>query len=296
MNTTIMEYCVDLAEMKNFTRVAEKHFISQQGLSFHIKNLEKELGVPLFVRTRHSVEVTPAGEAFVAEAKKAIRYTNSAYEVARYLGKVADNSLSLGSAGISAKNRATVLIRQFMIHYPQVRVNFQHGFYDDIIDDFFRNEKYDLIVTRNLISIDRRVFDWRECHAGLARAVLGKDHPFAKKGSVTREELFRIPHIELPCKTSSALEARKKWLTQILGAIPTNVITASGVDTADMMVACGMGYILLGEDLKEQHQVNQFAYVPIEGVEQRFPLWYIWRRDNSKPELANFLEVIRDFE
>lgn len=108
MNTRIMEYCIDLAEMKNFTRVAEKHFISQQGLSFHIKNLEKELGATLFVRTRHSVEVTPAGRAFVAEAVKAVRCTHSACEAVMCLGRAADNTLSLGCAGVMAENKATL--------------------------------------------------------------------------------------------------------------------------------------------------------------------------------------------
>lgn len=138
MNTKIMKYCINLAEMKNFTKVAEKHFISQQGPSFHIKNLEKELGSPLFVRTKHSVEVTPAGEAFVAEAQKAVRYTHSAHKAVKRLERAVGNTLFLGSAGVMAKNVATLILQRFVARHPQVQVNLQHGFYDNIISDFFK--------------------------------------------------------------------------------------------------------------------------------------------------------------
>lgn len=295
MNTKIMEYCIDLAEMKNFTRVAEKHFISQQGLSFHIKNLEKELGAPLFVRTRHSVEVTPAGEAFVAEASKAIRYTHSAREAVKRLGRAVDNTLSLGCAGVMAKNKATSILQRFVARHPQVQVNLQHGFYDNIINDFFKNGKFDLIVTRSLNVADRKVFDWRECHTGPIRAVFGKNHPFAKKSSVTKEELLEMPYIMLsPPKGTAMLDEQWKKTPQILGATPTRVVEADGVNTADMMVACGMGYILLSEDQRGEYQANQFAYIPVEGITQGFSLWCVWRRNFSNPELANFLDICKD--
>lgn len=43
-----------------------------------------------------------------------------------------------------------------------------------------------------------------------------------------------------------------KRIPQILGATPTRALEADGVNTADMMVACSMGYILLSEDLREE--------------------------------------------
>lgn len=297
MNTKIMEYCIDLAEMKNFTRVAEKHFISQQGLSFHVKNLEKELGVSLFVRTRHSVEITPAGEAFVAEAQKAIRYTHSACEIVKRLGQAVDNTLSLGCAGVMAKNKATVILQQFMARYSQVSVNLQHGFYDNIIYDFFQNGKFDLIITRRLKSIDRKIFDWRECHTGPIRAVFGKEHSLAKVDFVTREELMRTPYIALfPKEGITKLDDQKELVFQILGGSPNDIVEADGVNTADMMVACGMGYILLNEDLRQEYQANQFAYVPIKDITEGFPVWCIWRRNSSNPELANFLDICKSLD
>ncbi|MBQ9256322.1 MAG: LysR family transcriptional regulator, partial [Acidaminococcaceae bacterium] len=50
MNFLSMDYFITLARERNFTRAAEKLHITQQTLSAHISNLEKETGAPLFLR------------------------------------------------------------------------------------------------------------------------------------------------------------------------------------------------------------------------------------------------------
>lgn len=212
------------------------------------------------------------------------------------MGQAAGHTLSLGCAGVMAKNKAFTILQEFMARCPQVQVSIQHGFYDDIIDDFFQSGKFDLIVTRKQDSIDQEIFDWQECRTGPIRAVLGKGHPLAGKASVTLEELLQIPYVALfPPKRAAVPAEKDERGPQLLGITPTNILEADGVNTADMMVACGMGYILLSEDLREGYHTDQFAYLPIEGITQGFPLWCIWRQDNANPELPRFLEACQDF-
>lgn len=64
-----LRYTVAIAEEKSFTRAAQRCFVVQSALSRQIKSLESELGVRLFARTSRKVEVTPAGEAFVNQAR-----------------------------------------------------------------------------------------------------------------------------------------------------------------------------------------------------------------------------------
>jgi len=64
-----------LAETLNFTAAGKKLYISQQALSRHIANLEQDMGVKLFARSRNSVELTEAGEHFYIFFKEtAARY------------------------------------------------------------------------------------------------------------------------------------------------------------------------------------------------------------------------------
>ncbi len=59
-----------VAEQLNFSRAAESLYISQPSLSYHIAELERELGAELFVRDRRSVSLTSAGQALLGPARQ----------------------------------------------------------------------------------------------------------------------------------------------------------------------------------------------------------------------------------
>ena len=65
-----IEYVLTLAEEKSFSKAAQKLYVTQPSLSQFIKNLEKELRVPIFDRSTSPIRLTPAGEAFVNAARK----------------------------------------------------------------------------------------------------------------------------------------------------------------------------------------------------------------------------------
>lgn len=64
-----LQYVVELAQQKNFTRAADRINVSQSTLSHQIAKLEEELGIKLFERTSRTVSLTQAGEDFVDHAK-----------------------------------------------------------------------------------------------------------------------------------------------------------------------------------------------------------------------------------
>lgn len=64
LNIKSIEYFLITAEELNFTRAAERLYISQQALSSHIKRLEEEYHVQLFAR-KPSLHLTPEGEQMV---------------------------------------------------------------------------------------------------------------------------------------------------------------------------------------------------------------------------------------
>ena len=64
-----LRYFVTVARELNFTRAAEKLRVAQPALSRQVRQLEEELGVRLFERTKRRVELTPSGAAFLTEAE-----------------------------------------------------------------------------------------------------------------------------------------------------------------------------------------------------------------------------------
>ena len=73
-----MRYALAIAEEQSFTRAAERCFVVQSALSRQIKSLESELGLTLFARTSRKVKVTPAGEAFLEQARLCLQAADRA--------------------------------------------------------------------------------------------------------------------------------------------------------------------------------------------------------------------------
>ena len=65
MDLKQIEYILKIAEEQNITRAAEKLFMTQSALNQQLLKLEKELGTPLFYRSRTSCRPTPAGEIYI---------------------------------------------------------------------------------------------------------------------------------------------------------------------------------------------------------------------------------------
>ena len=72
MDLKDMRQFLAVAEERNFTRAAERLHMAQPPLSVSIRKLEDELGAPLFERTGTGVLLTPAGQAMLEDARRAL--------------------------------------------------------------------------------------------------------------------------------------------------------------------------------------------------------------------------------
>lgn len=78
---------VAVAEERNFCRAASRLYVTQPALSRLVKKLELELGVALFDRSTHHVELTRAGHAFLGRAREVLAQADEAVEAARSAGQ-----------------------------------------------------------------------------------------------------------------------------------------------------------------------------------------------------------------
>lgn len=116
-----LRYFVTLAEELHFGRAAAREHIVQSALSQQLQRLERELGVRLLERTTHHVQLTPAGSAFLIEARQILAHVDRATVAARRATGSAP-TLRVGIADASYDSMPQVL-RQVREQYPALEIH-----------------------------------------------------------------------------------------------------------------------------------------------------------------------------
>lgn len=117
-----LEHFVAVAEERSFTRAAKRMNIVQSGLSMSIRALEEEVGTKLFDRSARGVVLTPAGDAMLPEARRAISAVDSARVAVDATQGLLRGSLAVGVAQASDPGRIARLLGRFHDDYPGVTV------------------------------------------------------------------------------------------------------------------------------------------------------------------------------
>src|SRR6476469_203506 len=108
--------CGAVAEERNFGRAAARLRITQPPLSRQVQKLERALEVLLLVRTPRAVLLTPAGEAFLPEARRMLSLAEAAPITARNAARGTSGNVSLGFIAIPALTLLGALIRTMYQH------------------------------------------------------------------------------------------------------------------------------------------------------------------------------------
>ena len=117
-----LRYVVTLAETLHFGRAAERLHLSQPPLSHQIRQLEDELQVKLFHRTKRQVQLTEAGRMFVQEARVILAQAAHASNLASRLNQGEVGQLTVGVAGPADAQIFVDILHEFAVRYPKVRI------------------------------------------------------------------------------------------------------------------------------------------------------------------------------
>jgi DNA-binding transcriptional LysR family regulator len=117
-----LRYFVAVAEELNFTRAAARLHVSLPPLSRQIRDLERELGLELLVRSTRSVRLTEAGQMFQLEAAAILQRTNEAVESIRALTQSQHGRVRLGYAASPTIEILPRALQRFHKVKPHARV------------------------------------------------------------------------------------------------------------------------------------------------------------------------------
>lgn len=190
-----LEYFVAVGECGSIALASAKVNVSSPSISAAINQLEKEFGLPLFVRQHaQGLSLTLAGRQMMAQAKQVLSDADQLNNLAGDISETIRGPLSIGCMLTFAQVILPALRASFQGRYPDVRVRQAELDQSEIFSQLRRAEidvalSYDLELPADL--------NFQPLAALPPYAVLDVDHPLATRETVTVEELVPYPMVLL---------------------------------------------------------------------------------------------------
>jgi LysR family hca operon transcriptional activator len=290
-----LRYFVAVAEARSLKLAAEEKLnTTQPSLSRQIRDLEDEVGTPLFIRGAKGVELTPAGRVFLDHARVMLSQAEVAVQSARQIACPAIPSLSLGfmiGHDTTWLPAALKLIRDELpnIHVvistqnsPQLAAALLHGGID--VAFLRREDGSDDIEFRTLVEEPFKVF-------------LPSDHPLAAKKTIALQEIARERFISVSgtaLSISGKQPALRRTIDRFLNENGIEIRPSHEVDNLGgvMSLIASTGGVALLPLYAKTFLPDSITTRPLEGVGPKIDLSIGYRKANTSPILKLFLSRV----
>jgi len=235
-----LKYVVAVAEERNFSRAADKVFVSQPSLSASVKKLEEELGVRLFERGPQEVLLTEAGIQVVAQARRVLEEAARVKVVAKEKRDPLQGVLRLGVIHTIAPYLLPDLVLALRTAAPAMPLDIEENLTANL-DQMLRGGLID--VANLALPYSATGIETVPLYDEVFRVVVPAKHPWARRKSVSADELesenlllLSIGH----CFRDQVLEACREFTRP---APPGK--EGNSLETVRSMVASGLGVSVL---------------------------------------------------
>ena len=291
MLSTKLQTVLAVAEHKNFTRAAETLSMTQPAVSHHIKQLEQEVGAPLFLRSKTGLLLTPQGEIVVSYARR-MKALNE-----RMLAELqtAGRQLSLLRIGITHTSESN-LTAAALAKYSNQKGKLKIILFTDTINnlyDMLENYELDLAIVDGAYTDPR--FSSMLLDTDYLTCVLSVDNPLARKAAVTLAELkrqkmiLRTPASATRTLFESALEGHGESIQSFDVTLEVdNIATIKDLIRKDLGVS-----ILPRSACLDELRKGKIAVLPVENLSMVRETRIVYNRDFAHTDMLN--EIIRTY-
>ena len=260
-----LQYAIQIASERNFSRAAEKLHIAQPSLSQQLSKLEKELGVLLFKRSTNSVELTYAGSVFVEKAQQIVDMADQLRREMEDIAEMRKGRLVVGSLPMTGSHVLPHILPVFREAFPNIEIV--------LVEDTTRQlEQLTAsggtdVSLLSLPLIDPSLAHLPVLEEGICLAV-PPDHPLVESHPdgqpVSVERLRDEPFILL--KKGQGFRAIAHDLCSAAGFEPRVVFESGHIETVQSLVAAGMGIAFLPMMVtRHDWQGRAPVYMKLEG-------------------------------
>ena len=279
---------LSIAEMGSFIQAATHLKYSQSTVTTHIKNLESHLGIKLFDRLGHKINLTSEGKTFKTYAEKIMKLTDEAKEAVTP-STIPHGTIILGTGESLSTYKIPTLLQTYRHDYANVELILKFENCSKILD-CIRNNELDiaLIINRKVedpdfivkcLSIEPMLF------------ITAPNHPFARK-TISPQDLSETCLIltEPGCSYRATIEKilNNSYIT------PRSSMEVNSIESIKQLVMLGLGISLLPRFAVEKElQNNQLAVATYHLPLPQYMTQLIYHKSKwLSPALLAFIETV----
>ncbi len=125
MTITQLKYVLAVAEYQNFTKAAEKTFVTQPTLSMQIQKLEEELDILIFDRSKKPIELTEIGNKLVQQARNIVNESERIQDIVDQQKGFIGGEFKLGVIPTVMPTLLPMFLNNFIKKYPKVKLKIE---------------------------------------------------------------------------------------------------------------------------------------------------------------------------
>lgn len=295
MDIRQLRHFAAVAETLHFGRAAERLGMTQPPLSQSILALERELGAPLFARTRRSVALTPFGEQWLAFVREALTNVDALPGIAQRLRLGEAGRLELSFVSTADYSILPDLVRRYAALYPEVEIRLTEATSDLQIAALMAGQGHaGLIIPPaggalpEALAYRRLVFEPLVVAAPERWIETGRLTPSGD--ALAAEALSEAPVIIFPRHTAPAFHDLVTGYFAERGGRANIVQEAIQMQTIISLVSAGMGVALVPASLRNLARTG-VRYLDLSGERPHLESGIVWRRNETTPTLQRFLAV-----
>lgn len=282
-----IQYFIVTCEELNLSNAAERLYVNHSSVSRSITSLEKELGVQLLIRTRHSVTMTEIGSYCYGKCMAIMNQIEEMKTATRHF--LSRDSLRVGTvSGLSHEYYG--IFRQFTEANPKLHVSYEYNPQSALIDGLIRGD-YDLCMAFEYINtaMPEKAPDMNsiKIDSGRFRVITSVNHELAKQKRIRYSDLLKRPDMmsrEVTEMLSKESFSRQEY-RQVSAA---NDLSASDFTLRINTENC---VFVVPEHITESLGKN-CAVLDIEDAEIKYNLCLFYIKKNDNPALQAFLKQV----
>jgi DNA-binding transcriptional LysR family regulator len=283
-----IRYFIAVAEELHFGRAAERLDMAQPPLSRQIAQLEKDLGVLLFDRSRNQIRLTQAGEVFLDRSREILDRLDAVYRETRLIGQGGAGRLRIAFVGSATHGPLPSIIKTYRSRYPSVDLSLSAMNNAELERALIKRE-IDIAVARPKLASDE--FRSAQLHEEPLILAVPDQEPFNQSHPLKLSELKNETFILYPRRPRPSFADYVLSVCAQEGFTPTETVAAQDYQTAISLVSVGVGLCMVPASVSTSPRAN-VLYRAYEGANPGTKLTVQARLDNRAPHVMNFFDLL----